>query len=438
MKKIIAAALAFGLMSAANVYAGSASMQINAPSSVQAGETFDVEIDLTENSGFTSMDMVVEYDPSVVKAKGAGSAASDTICFTDGNNIKQMFITESLINTMTNIKPESGDANYGGKSNGSLTAAELGSIRLSAFVTAADENMMLKKIYDTGTICTLKFEAVGSGSTDIKVNGVKFATIDPGESWYADASANVSVSGSSAVQTEAQTKAATARTSSGGGSGSEKTTKAAETTTAAQTKEETTEAATEATTESVTAAPAKTSFNDISNYAWAVNYINDLAAKGVINGYSDGSFKPGNNVKRCDFVVMLARALNLVNNDEENFSDVSPNAYYADAVAAARAAGIVNGNGDGTFSPDSFITRQDMMIMAKGAAEYKGVSINSDQSVLAKFADNNAISAYAKDSVAAMVNAGIVNGTGNNIEPKGNTTRAQAAVIISKILEVID
>ena len=433
MKKIIAAVLTLGLMSAVNVYAGSAAMQINAPSSVKTGETFDVEIDLSENSGFTSLDMVVEYDPSVVRAKGAGSVAADTLCFVDGNNNTQMFITEALINTMTNIKPETGDQNYNGKSNGSLSASELGIIRLSAFVTAADENMMLKKIYGTGTICTISFEAVGSGSTDIKVNNAKFATIDPGESWYAGASANVSASGSSEAQTEKASETTTVRSSSGGGSGSERTTKAAETT-AAQTKEETT---VEPTTQSVTTAPAKTSFNDLSNYAWAESYINDLAAKGVINGYSDGSFKPGNNVKRCDFVVMISRALDLKSDSTDNFSDVPAGAYYAEAVAAAKAAGIVNGNGDGTFAPDSYITRQDMMIMAKGAAEYKGVVLNSKLSVLDSFADSDSISAYAKDSVAAMVNAGIVNGTGKNIEPKGNTTRAQAAVIISKILEVI-
>ena len=134
---------------------------------------------------------------------------------------------------------------------------------------------------------------------------------------------------------------------------------------------------------------------------------------------------------------MLTRALGLENNGTDNFTDVPAGAYYANAVAAAKAAGIVNGNGDGTFSPESFITRQDMMIMAKGAAEYKGVVINSNLAMLDNFADGSSVSAYAKESVSAMINAGIVNGTGNKIEPKGNTTRAQAAVIISKILDYI-
>ena len=437
MKKIIAAALALGLMSAVNVYAGSASMQINAPASVEAGDVFDVEFDLTENTGFTSLDMIIEYDPSVVRAKGAGTVAADTLTYTDGNNMTQMFITENLLNTMTNIKPEANDANYAGKSNGSLSAAEIGMIKVSAFVSAADENMMLKKIYDKGTLCTVSFEAIASGNADIHVQNAKFATVEPIESWYADASANVSVGGAAVVQTEAAAETTTARQSSGSGSGSgsERTTKAQETVTEAATNA-VTEAVTEATT-SAPPAPLNAGFTDLGNHAWAVSYINDLAAKGVINGYSDGTFKPGSNVKRCDFVVMLTRALGLENNGTDNFTDVPAGAYYANAVAAAKAAGIVNGNGDGTFSPESFITRQDMMIMAKGAAEYKGVVINSNLAMLDNFADGSSVSAYAKESVSAMINAGIVNGTGNKIEPKGNTTRAQAAVIISKILDYI-
>jgi lactocepin len=79
-----------------------------------------------------------------------------------------------------------------------------------------------------------------------------------------------------------------------------------------------------------------------------------------------------------------------------------------------------------------------MMILAKKALEYKtGEAISGDVSVLDKFADKDNISAYAKESLAAMVQAGLVNGTGNNIEPKANTTRAQAAVVMSKIYEEV-
>ena len=101
--------------------------------------------------------------------------------------------------------------------------------------------------------------------------------------------------------------------------------------------------------------------------------------------------------------------------------------------------GVASGNPDGTFDPESNITRQDMMILAKKALEIaNNEELKGDSAVLEKFADKGDISAYAADSLAAMVQAEIVSGTGNNIEPKANTTRAQAAVIICKMLDKIN
>lgn len=439
MKKIITAAAVLALMSAVNVYAGSTTTAVSAPSgALDVGDTFEVSVQVTENTGFTSFDAFVEYDPSVIRMEGAGDVAADTLVYSQNTNPK-MFISSEIINAMTSLVPERGDKDYKGKANGSSTAAEIGIVKLSSFVTAADENNMLKKQEGTGTLCTLKFKAVGKGSTTIKLSDTSFATISPSEKWTGDSSASVNVGGSSAaaatastVTTETVTETTTAASNSGSGSRNITTAETSEQTTAETSAQTVTETVTETTTE---AAAAAVSFNDLANYKWAAEYIGSLASKGIVNGYSDGSFKPGDNVKRCDFVVMLSRALGLENNGADNFSDVPADAYYADAVAAAKAAGIVNGNGDGTFAPASFITRQDMMLMAKGALEYKGIETEADLSVLDRFGDSASISAYAKEGVAAMVSAGVVSGTGSNVEPKGNTTRAQAAVIISKILE---
>ncbi|MBQ9604003.1 MAG: S-layer homology domain-containing protein, partial [Firmicutes bacterium] len=296
--------------------------------------------------------------------------------------------------------------------------------------------------------------AVGSGNTAIEVKNTLFSTVDPSERWHSDAATSLSVAagGSSGSDKQTTTETATetttaAKTSSGGsGGGSSSGGGSGSSSGKVSTTEETTKAESETgviieeTVETTTqGAPetAKTvSFGDLSGVSWAVPYINDLAAKGVVNGYADGTFKPNANVKRCDFVVMLAKALDLPEG-EDNFSDVADGAYYAKAVSAAKAAKIVNGNTDGTFAPNSLITRQDMMVIAKGALEYAGIETDTNSAVLADFADNAQISAYAKDSAAAMVNAGIVSGSNGKIEPKGNTTRAQAAVIISKICEKI-
>ena len=133
---------------------------------------------------------------------------------------------------------------------------------------------------------------------------------------------------------------------------------------------------------------------------------------------------------------MLLRALevDITTPCSSNFSDIREDKYYANAVGLAKDFGIASGS-DGKFFPEDYITRQDMMILAKKVIEYKnGTQLTGDLSALDKFDDKDTISAYAKESLAAMVEAGIISGTGSNIEPKANTTRAQAAVVISKLL----
>jgi hypothetical protein len=176
----------------------------------------------------------------------------------------------------------------------------------------------------------------------------------------------------------------------------------------------------------------------LSTHPWAIEYINNLAAKGIINGYNDNTFKPGNNVKRADFIIMLLKSMGVdtIQAPKTNFSDVRTDKYYYNAVGLAKELGIASGNNDGTFNPESNITRQDMMILAKKAIEKStNKQLTGNTTVLDKFADKTTISPYATESLAAMVEAGIVSGTGNNIAPKNNTTRAESAVIISKILD---
>lgn len=437
MKKIIAALAALTLMSAVNVYAGQTDLELVTPEKkLQVGDVFNVELDVTENTGFTTFDALVVYDPEVVELIGGGDVADDTLCYTNSSNMNICFIDDKYIDSMIKIVPQNNDRSYAYRGNGKDTAGKIGAVKLSNYVTEADENRILKQVTGTGTLCTMKFRAVANGETDIEIRNCSFATIIPSDKWESSASASITVGRSSTNDTtEHTTKRA------------ESTTKKSQSTTmATTTKATTTEATTETTTVQVTTTTETTTetttqaditFNDTADFPWAEEYIADLAARGVINGYSDGSFKPSDNVKRCDFVIMLVKALN-VENGTDNFSDVPEDAYYASAVSAAKAAGITHGNGDGTFSPDSYITRQDMMIMVRGALAAGGIETAADLSALDKFTDNADISDYAKESVSAMVSAGIVTGTGSNVEPKGNTTRAQAAVIISKVISAVE
>lgn len=175
-------------------------------------------------------------------------------------------------------------------------------------------------------------------------------------------------------------------------------------------------------------------FSDIGGASWAKASIEALAARGIISGTGNNLFKPGDNVTRAEFANMLMLAFGL--NDETatcSFSDVSKGAWYYSPVASAKKLGIASGKGDGSFGVNNKITRQDMAVMIYRTAKLLGVRLDGSNPVT-QFTDAHDISAYAVDSVTAIKKAGIISGTGNGaFDPKGYTTRAQAAVIIYRL-----
>ena len=197
-------------------------------------------------------------------------------------------------------------------------------------------------------------------------------------------------------------------------------------------KESTVEETTASTTEN-TANTDGSLFDDISARPWAVDAINELAEKGIINGVGDRRFAPDNNSKRADFIIIADKILGLTGSSSDNFSDVRADKYYANYVGLAKEAGIASGYSDNTFAPENTITRQDMMVLVGKMLEYKGIKIEGDTSALDKFSDAGDISEYAKPYVAFLTQQGIVSGTGDNIEPKALMTRAQMAVLMKNV-----
>jgi len=179
-------------------------------------------------------------------------------------------------------------------------------------------------------------------------------------------------------------------------------------------------------------------FSDISNVKWAVEAIESLAARGVISGLGDGTFRPNNKVTRAEFIKMLMIALELESEEAEcTFSDVEEGAWYYEPIAVAQKLGIVSGKGDGTFGVNDEILRQDMAVMIYRAARLIGIELG-DSIDAEPFTDEAEISGYAKEAVVAMQKAGIINGMGDGrFAPKNNATRAEAAVIIYKLFEKI-
>ena len=178
-------------------------------------------------------------------------------------------------------------------------------------------------------------------------------------------------------------------------------------------------------------------FTDIDRYGWAKDSIYSLKDKGIISGVSATEFAPANPIKRGDFILILTRMLSVNDDFAENFADVPESAYYYKAIGSAKAAGIAQGSGE-NFMPENSITRQDLITLAYRAFLGKGyISETTDVSELDAFADKDAVAEYAKTAMASMVKAGIIQGSDGMVNPTGNATRAEVAVMCARLYELV-
>lgn len=179
-------------------------------------------------------------------------------------------------------------------------------------------------------------------------------------------------------------------------------------------------------------AQAGISFADMNGH-WAQAKVESLAALGIVNGYSDGTFLPEKKVTRAEFSKMLCLTLGLSGDSyRADFADVASDDWYAPYVLALSGKGIVNGY-NGSFNPESNITRQDAAVMTWRALQLKGVAQGSKTS----FADGDSVSDYARESVELLAGLGIINGYNGSFNPMGNTTRAETASILNNVLSVL-
>lgn len=171
-------------------------------------------------------------------------------------------------------------------------------------------------------------------------------------------------------------------------------------------------------------------FTDLESSLWAKEAIDALSKEGIVNGIGEGLFAPEASVTREQFVKMIVSALKITAENAENkFEDVAVDSWYADAVNIAADNGIISGIGEGNFGVGINITRQDAAVILFNASKL------AMQDAELSFADAAEISGYALEAVKQLTKIGVINGTGDgNFAPKATCTRAQAAVMIYRLL----
>ncbi|CAI6087655.1 hypothetical protein COHCIP112018_05634 [Cohnella sp. JJ-181] len=177
-------------------------------------------------------------------------------------------------------------------------------------------------------------------------------------------------------------------------------------------------------------------FADLAGH-WSQATVEAMASKQLIKGISAQSFAPGKPVTRAEFAALLARALVLdASADRASFKDIQAN-WYEGAVQAASNAGLMEGDPDGSFRPDAQITRQELAVVLKRAAEYaaRPLERTNISDPPPPFADDAAIARWARADLADVANAGIMEGDATNaFRPEAPASRAEAAVVLKRLL----
>lgn len=183
--------------------------------------------------------------------------------------------------------------------------------------------------------------------------------------------------------------------------------------------------------------PSRKSFSDISDAEWAREYIETLATMGIINGYSDGTFRGNGTVTREEFVKMIVCAFEIqLKGADAKFSDVPSSDWAYEYINSAVASQIISGVSQSEFGYGKGVTREDMAVILFRLAKINGLEVDENLDI-DPFKDHDNISDYAREGVYVMRKTGVINGFGNgDFRPKATLTRAEAAKVICEMLRV--
>ena len=138
---------------------------------------------------------------------------------------------------------------------------------------------------------------------------------------------------------------------------------------------------------------AKSSFMDVDANLWYNQYVSYLEKYDIIEGYNDGSFKPDAPITRAEFVTMCARFYSLFDKTTESknnkFTDVSSSHWAYKFINSATAMSWINGYSDGSFKPDNNITRAEVVAIVNRVTEREADTeyVNKNLTTLNRFSD---------------------------------------------------
>ncbi|MBB6670988.1 S-layer homology domain-containing protein [Cohnella nanjingensis] len=182
------------------------------------------------------------------------------------------------------------------------------------------------------------------------------------------------------------------------------------------------------------------SFADAQTH-WGKPFIELAAAKGLVSGVGGGLYEPDRSVTRAEFTSMLVQALGRGTSSGSGaapYDDLKQGAWYFDAVVKAKELGLLSFVKGNSFKPDQPLTREEMASMLAAVIAAQKLPVAKEFVSLDGYKDIGSASPAYLEDIRLMVKLQIMTGTGSNaFGPKGETTRAQAAVVFIRTLQTL-
>lgn len=180
-------------------------------------------------------------------------------------------------------------------------------------------------------------------------------------------------------------------------------------------------------------------YTDVSDDAWYADAVTYVTERGLMGGVGNGKFAPNQELTRAQIVELFYR---LAGNPEtvytNQFQDVGSDSWYAKSVAWASNSGIVRGTSGNTFSPSSKITNEQLATIINNYVNYIGAELPTAENPVSGLKDTWYVSEYAEAGVQLVWRTGIMNGDSqHNFDPKKTVSRADAAAIFMRLSKAL-
>lgn len=177
-------------------------------------------------------------------------------------------------------------------------------------------------------------------------------------------------------------------------------------------------------------------FSDVPKSYWAYPFIGALAARGIVSGFPDGTFKPNQPVTRAEFAVQLQKAFAKPDQlPPKQFTDIPPRDKWAIAVDRAVKGNFMSGYPEGDFRPEQTVSRAEAVVsMARGLELPQPADA---EAILQGFQDQQQVADWARSRIAAAIQSKIFSGDPDTglLNPNQSATRADVAALVYQGIE---